>query len=409
MQSNSGVSVYWEKQGTDRLCAVHCINSLLQGPFYNELSLAEIARELDSQEKELLMGQGTESKDFLNYLAEGSNNVADDGNYNIQVISESLKRVGDLRCISIDSADVKNQDLSAETGFICNSSAHWLTIRKINGKWYNLNSTNREGPEMISDFYLSAFLNSVRENGYIIFVVQGDYPQYDRSFFGETLPHQRWFTESQCDEMNKRNLKRKNYKLNIGGTDERDLEEAIQNSIKEAGGKGYQNDDDNNDDEAYERAIQESMKDNDRMEEEEEEEENKFKAFQGTGVSLASNIHNNDLESYFEKWISAEDPELAFAMKLSIADQFANKPQHNDDTLSLNIRLFTGAVENWVFNKNSVVEELYDFVKVKLPEDQLSVKFRISTSYPKKHLINLGDTLGALGIEDQDTLVTEKL
>ncbi|RZJ51324.1 MAG: hypothetical protein EOO19_00975 [Chryseobacterium sp.] len=37
---------------------------------------------------------------------------------------------------------------------MCNSSAHWFTIRKINGKWYNLNSTNREGPEMISDFYL---------------------------------------------------------------------------------------------------------------------------------------------------------------------------------------------------------------------------------------------------------------
>ena len=80
MQSNNGTWVYWEKQGTDRLCAVHCINSILQGPFYTEvrwldfdetlkLSLAEIARELDSQEKELLMGQGTESKDFLNYIA----------------------------------------------------------------------------------------------------------------------------------------------------------------------------------------------------------------------------------------------------------------------------------------------------------------------------------------------------
>ena len=29
--------VYWEKQGTDRLCGVHCINSLLQGPFYDEV------------------------------------------------------------------------------------------------------------------------------------------------------------------------------------------------------------------------------------------------------------------------------------------------------------------------------------------------------------------------------------
>ncbi len=36
--------------------------------------------------------------------------------------------------------------------------------------------------------------------------------------------------------MNEKNLKKKNYKLNIGGTDERDMEEAIQNSLKEGGG-----------------------------------------------------------------------------------------------------------------------------------------------------------------------------
>jgi len=39
-----------------------------------------------------------------------------------------------------------------------------------------------------------------------------------------------------CSEMNEKNLKKKNYKLNIGGTDERDMEEAIQNSLKEGGG-----------------------------------------------------------------------------------------------------------------------------------------------------------------------------
>ena len=31
---------------------------------------------------------------------------------------------------------------------------HWLTIRKVQNVWYNLNSTNMEGPEIISDFYL---------------------------------------------------------------------------------------------------------------------------------------------------------------------------------------------------------------------------------------------------------------
>jgi len=52
---------------------------------------------------------------------------------------------------------------------------------------------------------------------------------------------------------------------------------------------------------------------------------------------------------------------------------------------------------------------LYDFVKVKLPEDQLMTKFKIFTTYPKKYLVSLGDPLGALGLEDQDTIATEKI
>lgn len=29
--------VYWEKQGSDRLCGQHCLNSLVQGAFYDEV------------------------------------------------------------------------------------------------------------------------------------------------------------------------------------------------------------------------------------------------------------------------------------------------------------------------------------------------------------------------------------
>ena len=31
MQEDLDYKVYWEKQGVDQLCGVHCINSLLQG------------------------------------------------------------------------------------------------------------------------------------------------------------------------------------------------------------------------------------------------------------------------------------------------------------------------------------------------------------------------------------------
>ena len=29
--------IYWEKQGIDRLCGLHCVNAILQGSFYNEV------------------------------------------------------------------------------------------------------------------------------------------------------------------------------------------------------------------------------------------------------------------------------------------------------------------------------------------------------------------------------------
>ena len=66
--------VYWEKQGVDSLCGVHCINSLLQGklsshsgPFYDEVKLSEIALNLDKQEEELMRSQGMTS-DYAKFL-----------------------------------------------------------------------------------------------------------------------------------------------------------------------------------------------------------------------------------------------------------------------------------------------------------------------------------------------------
>ena len=66
--------IYWEKQGVDSLCGVHCINSLLQGislinlgPFFDEIKLSEIALELDRQEHELMKEQGM-TDDYIKYL-----------------------------------------------------------------------------------------------------------------------------------------------------------------------------------------------------------------------------------------------------------------------------------------------------------------------------------------------------
>ena len=74
-------SIYWEKQ-TDKMCGLHCVNAILQGPIYNEVNicptpclnyhqvkLSEIAKEMDEKEKKLMEALGTETKDFLLYMA----------------------------------------------------------------------------------------------------------------------------------------------------------------------------------------------------------------------------------------------------------------------------------------------------------------------------------------------------
>jgi len=49
--------VYFEKQGNDLMCGLHCINALLQAPIFDEVSMSEIARQLDEEERALFGGE----------------------------------------------------------------------------------------------------------------------------------------------------------------------------------------------------------------------------------------------------------------------------------------------------------------------------------------------------------------
>jgi len=120
---------------------------------------------------------GFESKDFLKFAAEDSGNVADDGNYSIQVLEKALSSFG-LVCNNINKkefASVIKNPLDEEA-FICNLSAHWFTLRKVNGNWFNLNSLLKT-PEYLSNFYISLFLETLRIDGWTVFVVRGSFPQ----------------------------------------------------------------------------------------------------------------------------------------------------------------------------------------------------------------------------------------
>ena len=87
--------VFFSKQHKDNMCGLHCINALLQGPYFDEGTLSEIAIALDKEEAELLGGEA--NLEFKN--------VAPDGNYNIQVLSKALKQFGEIEVVPFYSKE----------------------------------------------------------------------------------------------------------------------------------------------------------------------------------------------------------------------------------------------------------------------------------------------------------------
>jgi hypothetical protein len=70
----------------------------------------------------------------------------------------------------------KAEEMLNQTGFICHSKDHWLAIRRIDNIWYNLNSTYKVGPVIISDGDVTPFLEAQKKAGSQIFVVLGEFP-----------------------------------------------------------------------------------------------------------------------------------------------------------------------------------------------------------------------------------------
>jgi len=176
-RAQGGATLLYHEKQVAGLCAVHALNTLMQDALFTEVDLMQIAHELDRREREAMMASGVDSAEYLKYMAEDSGNVADDGNYSIQVIEEALK-VWDLTCHSITSPHMKaaKDDPLQEQAFICNLASHWLTIRKIGQDWFNFNSLLSE-PQYLSPFYLSAFLDTLLGKGYTIICVRGPLPE----------------------------------------------------------------------------------------------------------------------------------------------------------------------------------------------------------------------------------------
>ncbi|XP_024024926.1 ataxin-3 homolog [Morus notabilis] len=171
--SNGGM-LYHEVQES-KLCAVHCVNTVLQGPFFSEFDLAALASDLDRKERQVMLG-GTAAAP-ANFLSEESHNVSLDGDFSIQVLEKALE-VWDLQVIPLHSpvAEPAQIDPELENAFICHLHDHWFCIRKVNGEWYNFDSLYA-APMHLSKFYLSAYLDTLKGSGWSIFLVRGNFPK----------------------------------------------------------------------------------------------------------------------------------------------------------------------------------------------------------------------------------------
>lgn len=106
-------------------------------------------------------------------------NLANSGNFSVQVLTKAMQAYGGYDCVPLNTYDQSRPDKTKSLGelvegFICHKGDHWISLRKVHGQWYNLNSTNivPPGPQYISDFQLDAFLGSLKGNNFIIYVVQ---------------------------------------------------------------------------------------------------------------------------------------------------------------------------------------------------------------------------------------------
>lgn len=251
--------IFHEKQ-EGCLCAQHCLNALLQGPYFTAVDLATLAQQMDEQERERMAENGEDSEEYRTFIQQPSGNMDDSGYFSVQVIASALN-VWNLELVPYNSTEpraVTAQNAPHEMqAYICNYHDHWFTIRKLGHQWFNLNSM-LTGPQLITDTYLSVYLAQLQHEGYSIFVVLGTMPPCQAH---DTLLVQPAVQVSQPQRVKLE--KSQGYRLG-SSADDPDLERALRLSLGDSSySETNHNQNSRSDDEEdadLQRALQESVK-----------------------------------------------------------------------------------------------------------------------------------------------------
>ena len=97
------------------------------------------------------------------------------GNFSIQVLRSALQNRYNIELPNIRQEGFSKVEPTLMDGFICNKQAHWFAIRKINGRYWNLNSM-QERPAEISHFNVATEIDRLINDGYSVFCVSPEHP-----------------------------------------------------------------------------------------------------------------------------------------------------------------------------------------------------------------------------------------
>lgn len=187
--------IYFEKQGANRMCGLHCLNAIVQGPLYHEGDLTQAAASLDAHERTLLTPRSR-----ANFH---SGNVALDGHFSFSVIEACLRKRR-LDCIPwlSERASLFRQNPGLAVAYLLHTNDHWLCLRKVNKTWYRLDSL-RAAPQRLSGRF-EYELDDFMKRGYLVFIVM---PEEGRQFPSVDVqpdrlrPHQMLLTEEESEKL----------------------------------------------------------------------------------------------------------------------------------------------------------------------------------------------------------------
>ena len=153
-----GKTIYHENQRAN-LCGKHALNTIMQGPVFDQKGLNSIAEKLNLKEQALLIDD-MDTNPYNNSF----------GDYSIDVIEEALK-IHNFHLLRSSNPT----DLETAEAIIIHCNDHWTTLRKIGDHWIDFDSKLSQ-PVFLPDFNIDDYINKLLGDAQL-FIVNGDLPE----------------------------------------------------------------------------------------------------------------------------------------------------------------------------------------------------------------------------------------